>query len=253
VNKSNILYAVVGLFAGFVLGFILANAVAHREQGSRRADVASTRQGAQKSVNDGATADASGASDSITEDDIRQAIAKTDARSDDISLQRGFGLALYQYATQKQDERYLPDVARLLKRAYDANPKDYELTVALGNVLFDMGQSSDPASFVEARKYYQRALEMKADDVSVRTDLGLTYYFAQPSDPRRAIAEYRKSLAINPRHEPTLQHLASALISIGDREEAQRKIDDLQNLNPSNPALPNLRAQLAQSKNAAQE
>ncbi len=94
---------------------------------------------------------------------------------------------------------------------------------------------------------------MRADDVRVRTALGLTYYFGQPSDPRRAIAEYRKSLAIDPRDEPTLQNLASALISLGHRDEAQQRIDDLAKVNPSNPALPNLRAQLAQSKNAAQE
>ena len=85
----------------------------------------------------------------------------------------------------------------------------------------------------------------------MRTRLGLTYYFGQPSDPQRAIVEYRKSLALDPRHEPTLQHLASALIAVGNREEAQKRIDELQNLNPSNQALPNLRAQLAQSRNAA--
>jgi Flp pilus assembly protein TadD len=125
--------------------------------------------------------------------------------------------------------------------------------VSLGNVFFDIGHLSDPASFVEARKYYLKALEMKPDDVDVRTDLGLTYYFGQPSDPQRAITEYRKSLSLDPRHEPTLQNLASALISTGNREEAEKRIDELQQVNSSNPSLPNLRAQLAQSKNAAQE
>jgi tetratricopeptide (TPR) repeat protein len=253
VNKSSILYALGGLFAGFVISFILTNAINRRELVTLRADAERPRQDAQRSDNTGALPDANGASDSISEGDIREAIAKTDARADDISLQRGFGLALYQYVRQTEDARFLTDVARLLKRAFDANPKDYELTVSLANVHFDMGRSSGPEHFVEARKYYQKALEMRTDDVRVRTDLGLTYYFGQPSDPRRAIAEYRKSLALDPRDEPTLQNLASALISLGNREEAQQRIDDLEKVNPSNPALPNLRAQLAQSKNAAQE
>jgi predicted Zn-dependent protease len=65
----------------------------------------------------------------------------------------------------------------------------------------------------------------------------------------RAIAEYRKSLKLDPRHEPTLQNLAAALISAGQTQEAQKIIDQLSGLNPQNSALPNLRAQMALSRN----
>jgi tetratricopeptide (TPR) repeat protein len=254
VNKSNILFGVIGLFAGLLISFIVTNAL---NRGGR--EVASTnavRSGTPRPGDTGAGAAASpspDASEAVSEDEIRGAIAKADARPEDYALQRNFGLALYQYASQTRDTRWLPDVARFLKRAYEADPKDHDLTVSLANVLFDIGHISDPVSLVEARKYYLKALEMKPDDVDVRTDLGLTYYFGQPSDPQRAITEYRKSLALDPRHEPTLQNLASALISTGNREEAEKRIDELQQVNPSNPSLPNLRAQLAQSKNAAQE
>ena len=189
----------------------------------------------------------------LSEDEIRGAIAKVENRPNDIPLQHNFGMALYRYANQTQDARLLPDVARILKRAYETNPKDYELTVTLANALFDIGQTSDPARFNEARRYYAKALEMRPDDVDVRTDLGLTYYFGQPSDPQRAIAEYRKSIALNPRHEATLQNLAAALINVGNREEAEQRVNELQKLNPAHPALPNLRTQLAQSKIAARE
>ena len=252
-NKSNILFGVIGLFAGLLISFIATNALNRggREVGSANA----LRSGAPRPGDTvGAAASPSrDASEAVSEDEIRGAIAKADARPEDYALQRNFGLALYQYASQTRDTRWLPDVARFLKRAYESDAKDHDLAVSLGNVLFDIGQSSDPASFVEARKYYLKALEMKPDDANVRTDLGLTYYFGQPSDPQRAITEYRKSLALDPRHEPTMQNLASALISTGKREEAEKMIDELQQVNPSNPSLPNLRAQLAQSKNAAQE
>jgi Flp pilus assembly protein TadD len=139
----------------------------------------------------------------------------------------------------------------MLKRAHDGDPKDYETMVLLGNALFDVGQNGEPASFGEARAYYLKALDMKPDDVNVRTDLGLTYYFGKPSDPQRAIREYRKSLAIEPRHEMTIQNLAAALIATRNLAEAQQRIDELKSLNPANPALPDLAAQLEQSKTAA--
>lgn len=248
-SKHNILFGVIGLFAGLVISFILTNALYRGEPEMMREMPA--RSGEQRA---GATEDARSADDplaSISEEEIREAIAKADARADDIALQRNFGLALYQYATQTRNTHLLPDVARFLKRAHDADPKDHDLIVQLADVHFSVGQSSDPASFVQARTLYQKALEMKRDDPGVRARFGMTYYFGQPSDPQRAIVEYRKSLAVDPRHEPALQNLASALITVGNREEAQKRIDELQNLNPSNEALPNLRAQLAQSRNAA--
>ena len=252
-NKSNILFGVIGLFAGLVISFIVTNALHGGERAALSANVA--RPGSTpQAVETEAGSTAKDPSESLSDEEIRGAIAKADARADDAAVQRNFGLALYQYASQTRDTRYLPDVARFLKRAYDNDPKDHDLAVSLGNVHFDIGQSSsDAASFVEARKYYQKALDMKPDDADVHTSLGLTYYFGQPSDPQRAITEYRKSLALDPRHEPTLQSLASALISVGNREEAQKRIDELKEVNPSNPSLPNLRAQLAQSKNRAQE
>ena len=249
-SKNNILFGVIGLFAGLVISFILTNALHRGERDMMRET--NTRSGEKSRA--GATEDASSADDSlasISEQDIREAITKADARADDIALQRNFGLALYQYVTQTRNTQFLPDVARFLKRAHDADPKNHDLIVQLADVLFSIGQSSDPASFVEARTLYLKALEIKPDDPGVRARLGLTYYFGQPSDPQRAIVEYRKSLALDPRHEPTLQNLASALITVGNHEEAQKRIDELQTLNPSSQALPNLRAQLAQSRNAA--
>lgn len=251
-NKSNILFGVIGLFVGLLISFIVTNAFHGRAHDAVSTNTARSGGAPQAGATE-AESSTKSPSESLSDEEIRGAIAKADARAEDYALQRNFGLALYQYVSQTRDTRYLPDVARFLKRAYDHDPKDHDLVVSLGNVLFDIGQSSDSASFVEARKYYLKALEIKPDDADVRTSLGLTYYFGKPSDPQRAIVEYRKSLALDPRHEPTLQSLASALISAGRSEEARQRINELQAVNPSNPSLPNLRAQLAQSRNAAQE
>lgn len=255
-NKYNILYGIIGLLAGFIIGFVFAN------QTNRSALNNGARAAQSNSARSNVTSDTGGAAQTSansnrpatpSEAEIRDAIAKADARPDDAALQRNFGMVLYRYASQTQNAGFLPDVARMLKRAYDANPQDRDLAIALGNVFFDIGQASDPARFAEAREYYLKALEIKGDDVNVRTDLGLTYYFGQPSDPQRAITEYRKSLALDPRHEQTLQNLATALIATGKLEEAQKTIDQLTSLNPANPALPDLRAQMAQGKNKTRE
>jgi hypothetical protein len=50
-----------------------------------------------------------------------------------------------------------------------------------------------------------------------------------------------------------LQSLAAALIATGALAEAQQRLEELQTVNPGNAALSNLRAQLAQVKNAAKE
>lgn len=245
--RKNILYLTVSLALGLWLGFFVANMIGRARRDNERTP------GAQSSQAEGADgASSAQPSPAITDEQIRDAIAKTDARADDIKLQKNFGRLLYQYANRTQNPAYLPDIVRFLKRAYDADPADRDLTVELANALFDLGQTSGEAeNFGKAREYYMKALKQKPDDASVLTDLGQTYYYGKPSDPQKAISIYRQALTVAPRDERALQSLATALISTGKHEEAQQKIEELRKLNPNNPALSNLRAQLAQSRNAA--
>ena len=50
-----------------------------------------------------------------------------------------------------------------------------------------------------------------------------------------------------------LQSIAAALIEAGDFDEAGKRLNDLEQVNPRNPELANLRAQLEQKRNAAKE
>jgi tetratricopeptide (TPR) repeat protein len=243
--KRSLLFLAAGALAGFSIGFVLANFNSSREGATE----ATNRAASTSKTNLAANANSAGAKDSqprLSENEIREAIKTTDARADDIDLQKRFGLALYAYVNQTRDARFLSDAARFLKRAADADPRDRNITVSLANALFDLGQMGEAERFKEARVYYQKALEMEPNDVNVRTDLGLTYYFGTPRDAESAIREYRKSLAIDPRHELTLQNLATALIRTGNSKEAQKTIESLRSVNPKNPALPDLEALLAQ-------
>lgn len=241
--KSNILFLTAGILAGFIIGFVLANSMSSRAR-TESASIPTANAGAQANAN---ASNARGSEQQLSEKEIREAIQTTDARAGDIDLQKRFGVALYAYANQTRDPSFLPDAARFLKRAVDADPRDRDSTVSLANVLFDLGQLGDASRFAEARGYYQKALEINPNDVNVRTDLGLTYYFGTPSDPQGAIREYRKSLAIDPRHEQTLQNLATALVKTGNQKEALKTIETLRSVNPKNPSLPDLEALLAQS------
>ena len=179
--------------------------------------------------------------------------AKADASRNDAEYQRKVGQGIYMYALSTGKPALLPEAVRLLKRAHEADPKNYETIVLVGNSLFALAQASDASKYADARVYYNKALASKPEDTNVHTLLGMTYFFGQPSEPERAIKEYRKSLAAEPRHEMALQSLASALIATGAIEEAQKRIEELQAVNNANAALSNLRAQLAQAKNAAKE
>jgi hypothetical protein len=43
------------------------------------------------------------------------------------------------------------------------------------------------------------------------TDLGLTYFLQTPPDYENAVAEFKKSLDKNPKHEKALQYIVQAL------------------------------------------
>ncbi len=250
-NRLKLLYALGGLLLGFAGGFYFADRVNHKEIDRLRSDLAQahstgTNDKQSRSDNPGPPVE----KNSLTDDELRNVVAKADAKPGDTDLQRKVGQGLYLYAARFEKPALLPEAIRILKRANDAAPQDYDTLVVLGNAEFDLARTTDLAHFKTARAYYTQALARKPDDINVRTDLGLTYYFDTPSDPRRAISEYRKSLTQDAHHEMTLQNLAAALIATDELTEAQQRLDELQKINAANPALSDLRAQLAQRRNA---
>jgi tetratricopeptide (TPR) repeat protein len=253
VNTHKILYALAGLVAGCVIGFFFASSIDRKELEELRGQVArGGAAGQQKGETPKPTANDQAAS-MPTDEEMRALIAKADASPQDAEYQRKVGQGIYMYALSTGKPALLPEAVRLLKRAHEADPANYETTVLVGNSLFALGQAADASKYGEARVYYNKALASKPEDTNVHTLLGMTYYFGQPSDPERAIKEYRRSLAAEPRHEMALQSLASALITTGAIDEAQKRIEELQKVNAENAAIPNLRAQLAQARNAAKE
>jgi tetratricopeptide (TPR) repeat protein len=266
-SSSNSKVFIVGaacVVLGFAAGFFLANGLNRQEQDRLRAEVASLKAGgpaangtnSTQPTDRGQPTQASGEDSfpKLTDEQLANAVAKADAAPADAELQRKVGQALYVYAWQTSNASILPDVARILSRAHELDPKDYKTTVMAGDAQFLIARSGgDTRPLASARKLYEAALNAKPDDAVVRTSLGLTYFYDNPADPQRAIREYRRALQTDPRQEMSLQSLAAALVETGAFDEAARRLDELEKVNASNKELPGLRAQLEQKRNAAKE
>lgn len=260
-NKRVLIAGAVGILAGFLAGFFLANGINRAEQDKLRAELATTRAGAEPGAASGkaqqasAAAAASGGSlPTLSDEQLSRAVKQADAEPSNAELQNKVGQALYLYAWEKSNAQILPEVARILKRAHTLDPKNYRTTVMAGDAHFLIAsQSGDTKTLGEARKFYETALTAQPDDAQVRTSLGRTYFFDKPPNPQRAIVEYRRALQSDPRQELSLQSLVAALIETGGFEEAARRLDELEKVNPSNMELAGLRTQLEQKRNAAKE
>jgi len=86
--------------------------------------------------------------------------------------------------------------ASAMKTTAQQNPNDAVTRVQLANMYFDAGR------FQEATEWYQAALKINPRDINASTDLGITYYYMNDAD--KALAQFDRSLAIDPSHAKTL-------------------------------------------------
>ena len=121
------------------------------------------------------------------------------------------------------------------------SPNDVDIRLKLANFLYDQKQYS------KAIEWYQRALELAPKNVNARTDLGTAYFYTGRSQD--ALREYDKSLAIDPKHEPTmLNAIVVNLDGPHDLAAAQKAWDRLYKLNPNHPALAGLKERIAAAR-----
>jgi tetratricopeptide (TPR) repeat protein len=247
----NLLFCLGGLLLGFGFGFFLANRlgvgspvasnVSASDQVSsinvKTAPPLDPSQGAgplppghpdiNSVASDGTPAGAESAAAASAE--AQGAMEAADAKPADFTLQMSAAATFYRL-------RALDKAALYLERALKLKPQDPDALLEMGNVKYDTGD------FPAAADFYTRSLAANPADADARTDLGNTYFQRNPPDYRRAIEEYRRALEIDPRHELTLQNLASAALNLKDKSAARDAIDKLSSVNPNNPMLAALRA-----------
>lgn len=236
-NKDNVLYCIIGLLAGCIVGFIFANSVNQSGTAPRQQTAnSSARQNSNlppdhPAVPSNGVADQGGAMQEQVTAQIQQ------ARNEPDNFEAQVKAADLYYQIHRFD-----DAIEFLLRANKLRADDYGTIVKLGNANFETG------SYETAEKWYTAALLKNADDINVRTDLGLTFFLRNPPDYERAIQEYRASLQRDPRHEQTLQNMVVVLTRVGNIKEAEEMLARLQEVNPTNEALQKLRADLENLK-----
>ncbi len=235
--------SLVGMAVCFAGGFLLANSLNRNEIAALQAQ----QRTAPTNPNPAATP--ANAEPELSDSEIKQKIAEADKDPNNVSFQKDLGIALYRYGGAKQNPALIDEAVRLLKRADEKSPKDFETIVTIGNALFDIAaMHNDKAGYKPARDYYQRALEIRPNDAEVTADFGSTYFLGEPMEIEKAQTELTKALALNATNERALQFLTQVYIKKGNKAEAEKTFAKLKSVNPSNPMIQALTTQMQTGK-----
>lgn len=223
------MFGVIGLLIGSIIGFMFANSL---NRSAIETSPVTSESNLSANSNPALPPDhpplgaSSGATQTGAIPQVTAAIEKAKAEPQNFEAQMTAGDLYYQI------QRF-EDAAKFYVGASKLKPNDAEPLVKAGNAYFDA------QNYLEAEKWYTDALAKNPKDITVRTDLGLTFYLREPRDIDRAIKEYKESLAINPKHEVTLQNLVIAYREKGDTANLEKTTEELRAVNPNNPALQN--------------
>jgi tetratricopeptide (TPR) repeat protein len=226
INKENTLFGIIGLLMGLIVGFYFANSV---NQGASAASTVTggTQQTAQGNLPPGHPNVPGNNNQTGSMPETQAVIDK--ARQNPNDFQAQLDAADLYYQIQRFD-----GAIEFLKKANELQPDNYDVIVQLGNANFDAD------NYQVAEKWYENALAKKPGEANVRTDYGLTFMFRETPDYDRAIAEFNKVLATDPKHEQALQNLTVAYTKKGDAVRAKASLDKLTDTAPSNVTIKKL-------------
>jgi tetratricopeptide (TPR) repeat protein len=230
-NKENFLFGTIGLLLGLIIGFLFTNQINKSAMMPGGAMMPASQANSALPPGHPDLADGQTAPSGAAMPEVQAAIDNAKKKPNDFEAQ--VKVAELYYGIQNYDR-----AIEYLKKANQINPAAYEIVVNLGNANFDSG------NFTEAEKWYLKALEKKPEDVNVRTDLGLTFIFRDTPNYDRAIQEFTRSLETDPNHIQTLQNLTVAYTKKGDAAKANVTLERLETADPTNKAIPQLRADI---------
>jgi len=241
-KKENVLFGIVGLVFGLIIGFAVTNSINRNAYSQMATESAAfgALSGNQPQVSNQVVRDQPGRGGAMPQ--IQQTIDRAKNEPGNFAAQMEAG-EIYN-RIQRFDE-----AADFFEKAIQIKPDDYDAVVKAGNARFDAGAikmengGDGTEDFKRAEKIYASALEKRPNDTDVRTDLGLTYLYRKPKDIERALKEFQVSFSANPNHEITLQSMARALKEKGDAAALKETLAKLEKVNPSNKTLKELRTQ----------
>jgi tetratricopeptide (TPR) repeat protein len=231
INKENILFCIVGLLGGLIVGFMFANSVNQGQIGAQTTNAAAASMPGTGGMPPGGHPPMGDSADGSMED-IQTAIEKAKGEPNNFDAQIKAAELFYQI--QRFD-----GAVEYLKKASELKPDDYVTVVNLGNAYFDSNK------FEDAEKTYAAALAKKPEDLDVRTDMGLTFVMREKPDFDRAIKEFSSVLEKDPNHSMALQNLAVAYTKKGDAKKANETVARLETADPKNASVAKLKEEIA--------
>ena len=153
-NRENILFAIIGILLGFIVGFMFASSMSQKAVQTQTASASQDLPADHPPVG-GAQAPMDPAA---MREQVTSQIEK--ARNEPNNFEAQITAAQLYYQIQRYD-----GAIEFLLKANQLKPTDYETVVVLGVVNLDAGH------YDQSEKWYRAALKMKQDDV--RTLAGL--------------------------------------------------------------------------------
>jgi len=156
-TRENLLFAIIGILLGFIVGFMFASSMSQKQAMQQQAAA-----GPQAMPADHPPV---GAQNAPNPQGMQQEVAASleKARNEPKNFDAQIKAAQLYYQIQRYDQ----SIEYLLK-ANQIKPTDYQTVVTLGLVNLDAGH------YDVAEKWYRVALKMKSDDVTVLAGLAAT-------------------------------------------------------------------------------
>ena len=175
-SRENLLFGIIGILLGFIVGFIFASSMSQKTQQAQLASTAQTMPADHPPV--------SGQNSSANPEDVRAQVTASleKARSEPKNFDAQLRAAELYYQIGRYDQ-----AIEFLLKANTLNPSDYRTVVILGMVNLDAGH------FETAEKWYRAAMKMKQDDIMVAAGLAeATLQKGDAKDAEEAIANVEK-------------------------------------------------------------
>src|ERR1041384_2782286 len=154
-SRDNLLFAIIGILLGFIVGFMFASSMSQKQA----APLSAASQGLPA---DHPPIGGSGGQNAQDPQAMRAEVAASleNARNEPNNFDAQVKAAELYYQIQRYDQ-----AIEFLLKANQVKPTDYRTVVLLGMVNLDAGH------FETAEKWYRAAMKMKSDDVMVLSGL----------------------------------------------------------------------------------
>jgi Flp pilus assembly protein TadD len=184
-TRDNLLFAVIGLLLGFIIGFMLASSMSQRDAAGR-ATPGSMQQGQSLPPNHPPVGSDSGADPQQVLAQVQTAMKQAREQPNDFDAQ--VTAAKLEYQIQRYDE-----AIQFLLKANQLRPDNYDVVAMLGEANMDAGH------FDVAEKWYRAALVKKPADISVLD--GLCAVLLSKGDSRGAEEAISKLAKLDPTNQ----------------------------------------------------